>query len=212
MFQHGEWALCPDLLPDNQPNVYSFGIGDTIDFERLLIERFGAEVHGFDPTPSVGPLLKTMKVPAGFHFCPWALADRDETLEFCPRLRGDGTSSSGMYTIVGEASAVSRGLVVKAKRLSTIMAELGHDAIDVLKMDIEGAEYQVFSNLLRSEIRPTQILVEFHHRFEAIGKDKTRAVIQQLACAGYRVAFVSISGREVTFVQDQSCAEDWAPH
>jgi FkbM family methyltransferase len=208
MFQYREWALCPDLLPGNQRNVYSFGIGDTIDFERVLIERFGAEVHGFDPTPSVGPLLKTMKVPAGFHFYPWALADHDETLELYPRLRRDETSSSGMYTLVGEAGAVSRGLTVTAKRLSTIMADLAHDAIDVLKMDIEGAEYRVFSDLLQSEIRPTQILVECHHRFEAIGKDKTRAVVQQLARTGYRVAFVSLYGREVTFAQDQSRAGD----
>ncbi len=203
LFQYGEWALCPDFLANNRPNVYSFGIGDTIEFERLLIERFRVEVHGFDPTPSVGSWLKDIKVPSGFHFYPWALAGRDETLEFYPRLRRDGATSTRIHTIVREAGKTSRGITVKAKRLPTIMAELRHDAIDVLKMDVEGAEYQVFSDLLYSEIRPMQILVEFHHRFETIGKDKTRAAIRQLSRAGYQVAFVSATGREVTFVQRQ---------
>ncbi len=203
LLQYGEWALCPDFLANNRPNVYSFGIGDTIEFERLLIERFRVEVHGFDPTPSVGSWLKDIKVPSGFHFYPWALAGRDETLEFYPRLRRDGATSTRIHTIVREAGKTSRGITVKAKRLPTIMAELRHDAIDVLKMDVEGAEYQVFSDLLYSEIRPMQILVEFHHRFETIGKDKTRAAIRQLSRAGYQVAFVSATGREVTFVQRQ---------
>ena len=203
LFQYGEWALCPDFLANDSPNVYSFGIGDTIEFERLLIERFRIEVHGFDPTPSVGSWLKDIKVSSGFHFYPWALAGRDEMLEFYPRLRCDGVTSTRIHTIVREAGAASRGITVEAKCLPTIMAELGHDAIDVLKMDIESAEDQVLSDLLYSEIRPMQILVEFHHRFETIGKDKTREAIQQLSRAGYQVAFVSAAGRKVTFVQRQ---------
>ena len=203
LFLSGDWALCPDLLPEKNATVYSFGIGDSIACESLLIDSFGVEVHGFDPTPSVESLLTELLVPSGFHYYPWALAGQDETIKLYPRLRGDGVTPSGMYTLVGEAGSIAQGISVEAKRLSTIMAELGHETIDVLKMDIEGAEYEVLSDVLESTIRPTQILVEFHHRFESIGKEKTRTVIQQLGAEGYQVAFVSQTGRELTFVLSQ---------
>lgn len=201
MFRHGEWALCSAPLLGKRLNVYSFGIGDTIDFERALGEAFPAEVHAFDPTPSVAPWLGDTETPRDFRFHPWALAGRDETLVLYPRVRGSGITTDDMYTIVPEAGSVTNGIEVQAKRLSTIMGELGHASIDVLKMDIEGAEYGTLADVLRSEIYPTQILVEFHHRFASIGKEKTREVIRRLRVAGYQVAFVSMVGREVTFVQ-----------
>jgi hypothetical protein len=103
-----------------------------------------------------------------------------------------------MYTCVREASVDTDGLSAVSKCLNTIMVELGHAKIDVLKMDIEGAEYEVLTDLIERRIRPSQILVEFHHRFDGIGKDHTLQVMNRLARAGYQIAFVSSSGREVT--------------
>ena len=37
------------------------------------------------------------------------------------------------------------------KSLADIANELGHSHIDVLKMDIEGSEYEVIENILESE-------------------------------------------------------------
>ena len=207
LFQYGEWALCSTPLLDKRPTVYSFGVGDSIEFERNLTKTFRAQVHAFDPTPSVASWLSTTNVPADFHFHPWALAGRDETLMLYPRVRGDGTTSEEMYTLVSEAGSVDDGIEVEAKRLSTIMTELGHDAIDVLKMDIEGAEYQALTDLLETGTYPTQILVEFHHRFATIGKEKTREVLRELSRAGYQVAFVSAIGREVTLVRPEKLVE-----
>src|SRR5690554_1691728 len=41
------------------------------------------------------------------------------------------------------------------------MTQLGHKHIDVLKMDIEGAEYDVIENILSAQLPITQILIEF---------------------------------------------------
>jgi FkbM family methyltransferase len=198
LFQHREWAVCTALLNHAKPIVYSFGIGGTIDFERLLIEEFDAEVHGFDPTPSVDAWLRTANAPPSFRFYPWAIAAIDETRWLYPRRRRNGAAVHGMYTCVREASVDTDGLSAVSKCLNTIMVELGHAKIDVLKMDIEGAEYEVLTDLIERRIRPSQILVEFHHRFDGIGKDHTLQVMNRLARAGYQIAFVSSSGREVT--------------
>jgi len=201
LFKHEDWALCSAPLLGKKSRIYSFGVGRSIEFERALTEAFHTEVHAFDPTPSVASWMRDQEAPADFHFHPWALAGRDETLTLYPRVRGDGATSGDMYTLVPEAASVSDGIAVEAKRLSTVIKDLGHDAIDVLKMDVEGAEYEALSDLLESEIYPTQILVEFHHRFATIGKERTREMVRRLRRVGYRVAFVSAFGREVTLVQ-----------
>jgi len=42
------------------------------------------------------------------------------------------------------------------------MQEHGHTHIDLLKIDIEGAEYQVLDNMLHENILPTILCIEFH--------------------------------------------------
>ena len=41
-----------------------------------------------------------------------------------------------------------------------------------MKMDIDGAWYEVLDDLPASPIKPTQLLVEFHHRFPGIASKK----------------------------------------
>ena len=68
-------------------------------------------------------------------------------------------------------------------------------------MDIEGAEYEVLEGLLDSPILPTQLLVEFHHRFVKDGLNRTYELIGKLRNAGYRIFAISEIGREVSFLR-----------
>ena len=45
-----EWTYIGGELDANSV-VYSLGVGDTIDFDLDLIQRFGVTVYAFDPTP-----------------------------------------------------------------------------------------------------------------------------------------------------------------
>jgi FkbM family methyltransferase len=42
------------------------------------------------------------------------------------------------------------------------LQRLGHNRIDLLKVDIEGAEYTVLQDLIQERIPVTQILIDFH--------------------------------------------------
>lgn len=53
---------------------------------------------------------------------------------------------------------------VEFKSLKSIMKQLGHRHIDILKMDIEGAEFQVIKNILSDGIQFYELCVEFHDR------------------------------------------------
>ena len=200
VIKDGGWWFTPkDLNADSI--VYSLGVGDDIDFDLSLIEKYGVQVHAFDPTPSSIDMLDARDLPEQFAFHPWAVTATDGNLTLYPHLRKDGTKSNIMYSMIAEEETVNDGIEVPAYSLSTICEKLGHDKIDLMKMDIEGAEYEVLDSLLASPIKPTQLLVEFHHRFPGVGLEKTADTIERLRDAGYKIFAISEIGREVSFLR-----------
>jgi len=196
----GGWWFTP-LGLDSDSVVYSLGVGDDIDFDLAIIRRHGVEVHAFDPTPSSVDMLSHRDLPERFHFHPWAVTASDGRLKFYPRLKKDGSKSDVMYTMIAEETTRDDVIEVPAYSLSTIVDKLGHERVDLMKMDIEGAEYEVLDGLLASPVRPAQLLVEFHHRFPGIGLDKTADIIRRLRADGYRIFAISEIGREVSFLR-----------
>jgi FkbM family methyltransferase len=196
----GGWWFSPDGLDENSI-VYSLGVGDEVDFDLSIIERYGVSVFAFDPTPNSVDMLDSSRLPPGFHFKPWAVTAADGSLKFYPRLRKDGTKSGVMFTMIAEKETKDDVIEVPAYSLATITKKLGHDRIDLLKMDIEGAEYEVLDGLLESPVLPKQLLVEFHHRFVDNGLERTYAIISRLRNAGYRVFAISDIGREISFLK-----------
>ena len=195
----GDWWLCLELVREGQ-RAYSFGVGEDIGFDLALIQARKVDVFAFDPTPNSIAWLQTQELPVQFHFFPWAVAERDGCLFLYPRIKGDGSPSRVMYTIVAEPEARDDGIEVTARSLPSIMASLGHELVDILKMDIEGAEYGVLEGMLHSPLRPTQLLLEFHHRFPGLTVADTLHTIDRLRQAGYGLAHISSSGREFTFI------------
>ena len=193
------WHFDPSSLGKHSV-VYSCGVGDEVDFDLALINGYGARVDAFDPTPSSLTMVEERELPRQFRFHPWAVAGADGSLTLYRRVKRDGSASSVMYTMSPDDAVDEDGIVTPAYTLQTIMQKLGHSNIDLLKLDIEGAEYAVLESLLDSELRPVQLLVEFHHRFEGIGLERTARLIGRLHAAGYRIFAISDVGREVSFL------------
>jgi FkbM family methyltransferase len=191
---HARWTVCPALLAPGA-TVYSFGVGRDVSFERALIDRFGAVVHAFDPTPLALAWIREQSLPPSLVLHEIGVADYDGTARFAPPSRAEWESFS-MVRQTGVGTAVDAPVA----RLATLLARVGGPAPALIKLDIEGAEYGVLPDLIASGIRPRQILVEWHHRWAETGPRATRRAIRQLNRAGYRVAAVSDKGKEYTFV------------
>ena len=197
---YSDWKVVPALLNENDI-VYSFGICDDIGFELLACER-KVNLFAFDPTPYSIDWIDQQLLPSSFQFYPWAASGSDRDLYLYPRIDRDGKKSSVMFTFHEEASSETGGVKVKSLSLQSITKKFGHKNVDVLKMDIEGAEYEVIDHLLNSHLLPKMILIEFHHRFEGIGIEKTVEAIEGLRVAGYLLASVSLNNTEVCFVHE----------
>jgi len=190
----GSWTVWPDDLGASSV-LYSFGVGRDISFERSIIDRYGLTVHAFDPTPLAVQWAKSQELPVRFHLHELGLAAYDGTARFQPPTKAKFESFS-MVRTSKEGSAIE----APVRRLDSILEMLGHVKIDVLKMDVEGAEYEILTDILGTRCEIGQILVEFHHRWKEVGAGKTRDAIVALDSAGYAVASVSSAGTEYTFV------------
>jgi len=189
------WSIRASSISPGQV-VYSFGVGEEISFDLELIRHFGVTVHAFDPTPRSREWLQTQTLPEQFVFHPYGVAGEDGTRRFSPPVNPRHIS----HTLLRRDSPWP-AIEVQVFRMSSILKMLGHTHIDMLKMDIEGAEYEVIHDLLRSGIRVGQLLVEFHHRWPEVGVAKTRDAIRSLNAGGYEIFNVSPSGEEYAFVK-----------
>lgn len=194
---NGAWPVCPGLL---QPDavVYSVGVGDDISFDRDLIARFGVEIHAFDPTPASRNWLAQQSLPAQFHLVEVGLADYDGQATFYPPDEA-GFVSYSMEKAQTGASDI-KPVTVEVRRLATLMSQLGHKHIDLLKIDIEGSEYGVIKDVIASGIPVKQFLIEFHHRMAGFKPADTKDAIEALNAAGYKIAYITGRGEEYTFV------------
>jgi hypothetical protein len=89
---------------------------------------------------------------------------------------------------------------VKMKDLTSIARELNLSKIELLKLDIEGAEYDVIPNILEAPISINQILLEIHPDLLTSGKRKSKALIKKLKQSGYLLFGVSDTCRELSFI------------
>jgi FkbM family methyltransferase len=177
--------------------VYSFGVGEDASFDLALIERFDLVVHAFDPTPKSMTWVKEQRFSDRFVMHEYGIADFDGTASFKPPENPDHVS----HTLLDRPTTQDRAITVPVKRLSSIMKALGHARIDVLKLDVEGAEYAVIEDMHRSNVHPGQVLVEFHHRFPGVGIRKSKNAIARLRRMGYRIFSVSANNEEFCFVR-----------
>ncbi len=187
------WNYCPDGL-NSQSIVYSGGVGRDTSFERGLVRQFGCSVVLIDPSPTG---RETMALPENripqFTFLPVALSGGCGTLKLAPPKYPEEGS---WFQDAGGADAIE----VPCEDLATLMQKNGHQHIDLLKIDIEGAEYAVLDSLLAKRLPVSQVLVEFHHDIlPGIKRWKTVRAILKLIAAGYQL--VDQEGANHTFLR-----------
>jgi FkbM family methyltransferase len=194
---YGGYFVDLSVMPPD-PVIYSLGVGEDISFDLCLIEQYGFTVHAFDPTPKVQTWIESRSVPDKFRFQAVGIADFDGEAEFYLPPRPDFISHSLIQAQQYSGSSIR----VPVAKLSTVMGKLGHTRVDLLKMDIEGAEYSVLADLLREKIEVRQIVVEFHHRLSSIGIRKSRDILSSLNNYGMRICYLCPRLEVMTLIRE----------
>lgn len=172
------FAVVPDLMLRTSI-VYGFGVGVDADFELELIGRFGCTLHLFEPRPRHLHWIRMQQLPPQITVHPLGLSDRDGIITHSPieratsgHARRNQSHPSAEYPV---------------RRLPTLMKQFGHPHIDVLKLELEGAEFLATHSLGETSVRPTQILIEFQHGPRGFSVARCERVLMQLNQIGYRI-------------------------
>lgn len=196
---HAAWKV-PTKVIHPRMIVYAVGVGLDTTFDEEMILSHRAEVHAFDPTPRaiVHARMVAERHPS-FHFQPVGIWKEDCELVFHAPSNPNHVSHS-ITALQGQ----NPGFTAPCKRLATLMRELGHDQIDLLKLDIEGAEYAVLEDLVASGISVRALCVEFdetHFPQDEDWKERIHSAVQNLQDSGLQLVAVAPKGN-YTFLRE----------
>lgn len=189
--EYGGWRVPLDQV-DASWVCYTAGVGEDVTFDVALAE-IGCDVVAIDPTPrAIEFAAPFQRMYPNLRLAPYAVWNEDGTVAFYPPRNPEHVSFSA--TNRQGTSAPTR---VPARTITSIAAEFRHDRVDLLKLDIEGAEYGVLADVDLRALGVRILCVEYH---DDHGWPRMLGAVRSVEKQGYRVA--AISGTDVTFLRE----------
>jgi FkbM family methyltransferase len=212
--KYGGWNFVdsPELW---NATIFSCGLGEDASFDVAFAARYGARVIIVDPTPRAIAHFKAIRArlgqPARTEFAPGgnqpveaydlsnlredslvlierAIWTEEKTLRFFAP-KNPAHVSHSIINRLHKYSTEPAYIEVESITMSALLQKIGVSEVPLLKLDIEGAEIQVLSDMMKKEIRPLQILVEFD-RLAAPSKSSKLSIENAdhiLRSSGYRL-------------------------
>jgi len=197
--EYGGWAVDLDLIPFGS-TVVSAGVGEDISFDLGLINLKSCRVIGIDPTEKARRYIENNKNER-FDFLQKALySESNKKIKIYKSNNPDWVSES----LTPSHHTVTPSQFYEAETISVQDLLNKYENVSVLKMDIEGAEYEVLNSISKLDI--PQICVEFHHFCTDFTTDDTEKCIEHLQRMGYVLAHSTSGGRvvkEATFIHQK---------
>ena len=194
--------------------IYCVGAGEDITHDIEIANKLNCKVYIFDPTPRAIEHVKYVKdvfnnekipIPSNRYgggdpnywnillsnkinsdkiiLKEYGLYTEDSTLKFYKPSNPEYVSHSLVHGMKSDDY-----FMVNVKFLNTIMKELNHKTIDLLKIDIEGCECDVINKMLDDKIFPKYLSVDFDLGFTGErmqDKDKCTKTINKLKLNNY---------------------------
>lgn len=205
--KYGGWVVPTHMDLSEGSICYMGGLGEDGSFDVLLQSKYKSNVLIIDPTQKAKIHYNEMVMHMPFtgniqpdymatlsgvqydiskiQYEPIGIWDSSGELRFYKQDNPHYVSQSLISNMFCEEYDI-----VPVNTLSGIMNNYGHTHIDLLKIDIEGAECCVLNNMLDDNIYPRYVLVEFDLYLK--GKDtkgETKAVIDRMLKKGYKILY-----------------------
>ena len=171
----GDQTLRLDYPLDAQSTVVDLG-GYEGTWSSEIFSRYGCTIHVFEPVPVFAEEIERRfsdNPRVSVHICGLSDRTREETLSL------DGIGSSlHRSSLDGSGERTQR---VQLRRGADFLSGQGLDCIDLMKMNIEGAEYDLLEHLIDTDWirRITDLQVQFHD-FPAGAIERMRRIQERL--------------------------------
>lgn len=184
--------------------IYSGGVGEDMSFDLLLNDKYDCKMFLIDPTsravnhynevkqfydhktnfsfkgdiqPDYKECIKNLNPNFdNFEYINEGLWNKKDTLKFYKQTNEKYVSQSLIENMFGKNYDT-----IQVNSIKNIMEQRSHKQIDLLKLDIEGAEIEVINQMLDNKIYPKYLLIEFDLLIK--NKDpgkKTKKLIERL--------------------------------
>lgn len=222
--QH-DYAIC-NIDVTSSTVVYSIGIGDDFSWDQAMINRFACNIYAYDPTPIAISFVDRNKGSIDmqrfkFHEIGVFTKDDDQHVFYLPAnpQHVSGTTKNvDLYNIITGSNNAPRQIHVKMRTLETLMKNNGHRYIDILKMDIEDAEFDILTQLLNTynDLPTDFFMIETGERYDdpkddayllpwqrnGPGTTRYKELFQRIAAIGFAIYDVGGSqNSEFSFIR-----------
>ena len=205
---YGGWYVPKNMELNENSIIYSGGVGEDISFDIKIQEKYKCNIFLIDPTEKAlihfneaKEYYKNGKQFLGniqkdyiqciqnnkpdfskFYYFNIGLWNCHDKLKFYKQNNKNYVSQSLIENMFTQEYDEVNVTTIKA-----LMEEKKHKTIDLLKLDIEGAEIEVIQQMLDDEIFPKYILIEFDLflKKKDPGNKKTNDLISRLLSLNY---------------------------
>ncbi len=175
--EYGGWVIPGGLIRPDWV-CYSVGAGGDISFDLELIRRWGVTVRSIDPVADY--VRRALKDAGGderltAHEVAIATVDGPVRMQLTHDPNSESVSPVGLYD-------TDSYVVLEGRTLPSLMEELGDSRTQLLKLDIEGGEYDVIPALDLRALGVEVFATQLHH---VASVARARALLAMLAAQGY---------------------------
>lgn len=212
---YGGWSFLDDNGLENK-FIITAGLGEDASFDVELVSKYNCKVIIIDPTPRAVEHYKQIIENAGkpktepykkggkqnissydlthinnenFLLISNGLynVDNKEVKFFSPPNKDHVSHSINNWQ--NDCKKSTDFIKIKTITLKSILTKYNINHLEMIKLDIEGAEIEVLKNMLDDKIFPTQILVEFDelNKINKIAIDRFKEVHHKLKLENYKL-------------------------
>lgn len=180
--KYGGWYIPNNINLNSDSIIYSVGIGEDISFDIILNSKYDCNIFLIDPTKKAinhfeevkkyyyNNILFTGNIQNDYYskiekykpnlnkffYLDIGLWNKKDVLKFYKQTNKNYVSQSlieNMFDMDYD--------IVNVDTIKNIMIKYNHTHIDLLKLDIEGAEVNVLNDMLDNNILPNYLCIEY---------------------------------------------------
>lgn len=177
-----------ETYDNHSPVVIDVGCGSVAELSRYMVKNYGAKCYAVDPTRKHAQALLEIAKASDSHivYLPLAVSAQSGRMRF-----NESASNESGSLLAGHRNVLQdeiQSYEVEAVCLKELAARVGCSTIDLLKLDLEGAEYAILEQPTLEVLAPfKQIFVEFHdHCLVEKTREDTLACVRRMAGLGFR--------------------------